>query len=257
MSPTETVVPGNISVQLISINGTPVPMNAPVIDVSLNAPVAVKVDITNKPSVETVIYIQEVSNNVLVGDKTSLIVTSLNPSGTKDDTIDMTTYTIPSDKIKTVPNGQYLMTVETTSKDGDSYSSSQLVTIQNSTAAVSTPVPLSDTLSIPKDQPFFPYPNPANGKTDVKVKFYVTKDASSVTFKMYTPASRLIRNLDVPVKMFNDGLTSTIKAGNNTVTIPAESFAGLANGTYYYLIIVKDSSGNTAKSKIDKIVLIK
>jgi hypothetical protein len=214
--------------------------------------VPVTADISTKASAETLIYLQDGS-----GNKISLIVTDVNPQGAKTDPIDMTTYLIPPDKIKTVPNGTYLLTIKTTSRDGDSYSSSQTVTVMGSTTAASTPVPYSKDLSIPKDKTFLSYPNPANGKTDVRIKFYVTKNAVSVQFKMYTPASRLIRNVEVPANLFNNGLTSTIKAGDNTVTIPAESFKGLANGTYYYLIIVKDDTGSTARSKVDKMVLIK
>jgi hypothetical protein len=237
---TETPIPGKICVRLISVNGSAVPA-VPTIDVSAKLPASIVAIITVKPAAQTSIYLQDQLGNITV-----LVPAAEGVPGT-------TEYNVPQDKFLSVTNGGYILTIRAVSLDGDVFMSSQQVTVVNSLAVDVKP----EKLRIPGDKQFFPFPNPVNGRTDVRIKFYVTNNASSVTFRMYTPALRLIRNIEVPAKMFNNGLSSTIKAGDNVITVPAEYFKGLANGSYYYFIIVKDNEGTTARSKLDKIMVIK
>ncbi len=92
-----------------------------------------------------------------------------------------------------------------------------------------------------------PNPNPTPGTTPGRfVDFTVTKPITKTVFKIYTSMGRLIRRVE-----------QTLPPEYGKISIPVDGtiFHGLANGVYYYVVIVTDTSGVEAKSPISKIVV--
>jgi hypothetical protein len=139
-----------------------------------------------------------------------------------------------------------------------------LITIQNSSAPTFTPTQAAGTvtptpteankLEFIQSTPVVSYPNPVvNVKQDISIQFAITKKAKQVTFRLYTSASRLIREITVQ----DTKVTNQLNPGLNSITISKTYLSDLSRGTYYYVIIVQDAKGNQAKSSVEKIVILK
>jgi len=116
------------------------------------------------------------------------------------------------------------------------------------TAITPTTTPTeTDKLEIIKETPVITYPNPVmSNKTDIKVKFAITKSANKFTIRIYTAALRLVIEKIVETKL---------KAGLNEELLESKYIKNLARGIYYYVIMVEDDKGKSAKSKVGKIII--
>jgi hypothetical protein len=129
-----------------------------------------------------------------------------------------------------------------------------------------TMIPTSSTLSFfdAMPAPVKAYPNPgivnyhSGAQAPMAVDFVITRNATDVSFKLYTSAARLVRSYTGPsAKMLLNGTTSGAPvAGRNILVISGDEFVGLSQGTYFYVVTVKDSS-TTVSSKIEKLILIR
>ncbi len=131
------------------------------------------------------------------------------------------------------------------------FTSSSTATI-TSTATLTpvSPTPTateSDKLEFIKEKPIIAYPNPSRGLSDIYIKFSISKKADSVSIRIYSMALRLIIE-----KVYIKNLMQ----GENQVNISKNDLNGLANGTYYYVIWVRDKSGKEVKSSIEKMIII-
>jgi len=100
--------------------------------------------------------------------------------------------------------------------------------------------------------PVKPYPNPINpAKWPLKIAVNITPgDEDNITLKIYTAAYRLIRE-----EIF-DGTEVEQVAGGIILTCDSSELNGLSSGTYYYVVIA-EKGGVKAKSRIDKIIILK
>jgi hypothetical protein len=93
-----------------------------------------------------------------------------------------------------------------------------------------------------------PYPNPSNTSGGITISYELTRDAKELTFKLYTASARLIR------KHTESSLTT---AGEKTMLISSGELANLSQGVYFYVIEGTADNGTKARSKIDKIIILK
>jgi len=102
----------------------------------------------------------------------------------------------------------------------------------------------SEKLEIVNDLVLF-FPNPYNYTGKPYIRFTLSKSAESLKIKLYTVALRFIGELIIEQR--------PISGINN---IPIDNFPKLANGTYYYIIIIKNKEINF-KSKINKLIILR
>ncbi len=105
----------------------------------------------------------------------------------------------------------------------------------------------SEKLEFIKEKRIIIYPNPSTGLSDIYIKFYITKKADFLNMRIYTTGLRLIRE-----KVYEKVLLQ----GENEIKIPKNDLKGLSRGIYYFVIFVKDKSGQEVKSKLEKMVII-
>ncbi len=111
-----------------------------------------------------------------------------------------------------------------------------------------TPTPTeSEKFEFNKEKPVIVYPNPSSGKTDISIKFNITKKANSAVVRIYTSGLRLIME-----KIYKENFLQ----GENEIKISRKDLTGLSRGTYYYVLYVKDKNGQEIKSTIEKIIII-
>jgi len=242
-TPTATDVPGNITVSNVVV--------ASIIDQTVLTSVPVSFLIGVESAQQVQIMLVPAGSTDPIGVYTS----------TDELAIGARTVTIPASWFATIPSGTYAFNVKVTNTDSgnsDTAASNSAMLIHAGVPTLTpTPVVTPDSdLEIPDDKPFFSYPNPADTTRDVNIKFFITKNAKTVTFKMYTSSSRLVKQLEVPASEINRGFRG-LTAGDNIITVPAEYFKSLSNGTYYYVIMVKDDAGKEARSTVDKIIIVK
>jgi hypothetical protein len=111
-----------------------------------------------------------------------------------------------------------------------------------------TVTPVSTTTDIKINDPL-PYPNPCNPDTSgITIRYNLTRNATEIKFKLYTANARLIREHKE---------SGGISAGIKTMQIESAVFEKLSQGIYFYVIEGKADNGTTARSVIDKIVIIR
>ncbi len=151
---------------------------------------------------------------------------------------------LPSSTNTPIPTATFTLTGTPTKTI--SLTNTPVITATNTPTQTPAAVPTSDNLVIDSIKP---YPNPGSaGITDITVGFNISRDCKRIEFMMYTQSARLIRQYKSELGY---------PAGNRAVMISRSNFAGLASGTYYFCIEATDTTGKTAKSKIDKIILLK
>jgi hypothetical protein len=92
------------------------------------------------------------------------------------------------------------------------------------------------------------YPNPVNpGVDDVKAGLTLDRPADEITFRVYSPGYRLIREVR----------WSSVPAGYYTGTIGKSLLAELSNGVYYYRINITYQDKTAEKMKIRKLIIIR
>ncbi len=112
-------------------------------------------------------------------------------------------------------------------------------TLMITPVSTTTAIQVKDTLS---------YPNPCNPVSGLTIVYKLTRDASEITFKLYTTSARLIRKHTV---------SSLTSAGIKTILISPGVLENLSQGVYFYVIEAKADNGTTARSKIEEIIIIK
>ncbi|MBN2769865.1 MAG: CIA30 family protein, partial [Spirochaetes bacterium] len=242
-TPTATDIPGNITVSNVSVPS--------IIEQIPLSPVTVTFTIGVESAQQIQVMLVPFGSSDPIGVYTS----------TDEMEIGLRQVVIPADWFATIPTGLYTFVVKVTNTESGNtdYAGSNMAALNHAGIPTLTPTPAvtpDSDLEIPDDKPFFSYPNPADTTRDVNIKFFITKNAKTVTFKMYTSSSRLVKNLEVPASDINRGFRS-LTAGDNIITVPAEYFKSLSNGTYYYVIMVKDDAGKEARSTVDKIIIVK
>jgi hypothetical protein len=93
-----------------------------------------------------------------------------------------------------------------------------------------------------------PYPNPCNTSGGITISYELTRDAKEMTFKLYTTSARLIRKHTE---------SALILAGEKSMLISSGELANLSQGVYFYVMEGTADNGTKARSKIDKIIVLK
>lgn len=92
------------------------------------------------------------------------------------------------------------------------------------------------------------YPNPVNpGIEDVKLGITLNRPADVITFRLYSPGYRLIREI----------IWTSVPAGYYTGTVGKSQLVDLSNGVYYCRISITYQDKTTEKMKIRKLVIIR
>ncbi|MEI7542819.1 MAG: glycosyl hydrolase family 18 protein, partial [bacterium] len=127
-------------------------------------------------------------------------------------------------------------------------------TVTNTSVVIITPTYTNTPQAEPTTQAFkindlLAYPNPYNPVAgNLLVDFVLTKNIIKLQYKIFTVAGRLIRT---------DQVAINLAAGKQTVAFSKGIFETLSQGVYYYVISVTSDSGETTKSKIDKVILLR
>jgi hypothetical protein len=110
-----------------------------------------------------------------------------------------------------------------------------------------TPVATSSTLTITNMRPYPDPYNPDSGKP-LSIGFDLSRNCSSIEFKLYTTSARLVRRYSL------DTMTT---AGSKDLVVDKSNFSGLSNGTYFYVLKAVDTANSMVYSKIDKFIILK
>ena len=92
------------------------------------------------------------------------------------------------------------------------------------------------------------YPNPASGNQPLSIRFETRFTPSGGKIAVFTAALRKIREFDIG---------PDLQKGINIYELEEASIFGLANGTYYYIMILWDKEGRPVKSKAEKFIKIR
>ncbi len=99
-----------------------------------------------------------------------------------------------------------------------------------------------------KDETAYPNPySPASG-VPLTIRVDFSQKHRNAKVSIYTSGLRCIRTIEFPDSPW---------AGVRTLGIPAASLAGLANGSYYYVITAENERGEKARSKIPAFTILK
>lgn len=93
------------------------------------------------------------------------------------------------------------------------------------------------------------YPDPLMKISDtLYLRLDTTFQPSSAIMKVYSASFRLIKI----VKWDASGIT-----GHYTVNVPLSSFGSPANGTYYYVLMLKDGTGKEIRSRVGDFIILR
>jgi len=98
-----------------------------------------------------------------------------------------------------------------------------------------------------------PYPNPVNPGKDLEVKigFKIAQvDVDKLIIRIYTSGYRLIKEIK------RDGTEAVMAATLGIVNIDIEELQTLANGAYYFYIKA-ERKGESCRSRIEKLIILK
>jgi len=143
-----------------------------------------------------------------------------------------------------VPSDTHTQTPSQTPTNTNTYTATISVPTNTFTP---TPVATEAELKV-KDQ--LVYPNPVNPGDNpyIFVKYYATRNYKEVHFRMYSSALRLVDEI---------AYKNSYTAGTHVIPIPDKHFQGLANGAYYYMILLIDNDGKEARGPVGKIIILK
>ncbi|PKL91444.1 MAG: hypothetical protein CVV21_07620 [Candidatus Goldiibacteriota bacterium HGW-Goldbacteria-1] len=143
-----------------------------------------------------------------------------------------------------IPSDTYTQTPSQTPTNTNTYTATVSVPTNTFTP---TPVATEAEFKV-KDQ--LAYPNPVNPGDNpyIFVKYYATRNYKEVHFRMYSSSLRLVDEI---------AYKNSYTAGNHVIPIPDKHFKGLANGAYYYLILLIDNDGKEARGPVGKIIVLK
>jgi len=130
------------------------------------------------------------------------------------------------------------------------------------TGLTATPTP-GDTLAVSEATPVIAFPNPfqpdavtdqlGRPVTHMGIQFSITQKAKYVTFRLYTAQGRLIRE-----KKYDESMVDRqLNQGTNVLRMERGVFENLANGSYYYIVLVEDENGKQARSKVEHLIILK
>lgn len=92
------------------------------------------------------------------------------------------------------------------------------------------------------------YPNPVNPLIqDLHIGFYVESASATVYFRMYSSASRLIRDVNL----------GNQANGWQTAAILRKNLAELSNGVYFFIVVQDGQDGKKTRSSVNKIIILK
>jgi len=93
----------------------------------------------------------------------------------------------------------------------------------------------------------------------VKFDFSLTRGepGSDVTVKIYTTAARLVKTYSKAALVVNSAPGGNLVSGRNTIEISGDELGGFAQGIYYYVVLVSDSTAQNVRSGIQKLIILK
>jgi hypothetical protein len=91
-----------------------------------------------------------------------------------------------------------------------------------------------------------PY-DPSDG-TPLYINAVFSQGHSNMKIRIYSAGLRCVREYEFPDAPW---------AGTRSLSIPAASLTGLANGSYYYVITAENSKGQKVKSGIPCLVILR
>ncbi|MBP7793334.1 MAG: hypothetical protein KA120_09800 [Candidatus Goldbacteria bacterium] len=95
------------------------------------------------------------------------------------------------------------------------------------------------------------FPNPYNpDKGDLKISFKVTQESKTMKVKIYTMGFRKIKEIKFTDKTYEAGKTNVLK-------IPEKYLKDMAAGTYYAIIIAKNSEDAEVRSNPEVLIILK
>jgi len=95
------------------------------------------------------------------------------------------------------------------------------------------------------------FPNPYNSdKGDLKISFKVTQESKTMKVKIYTTGFRKIKEIKFVDKTYEAGKTNVLK-------IPEKYLKDMAAGTYYAIIIAKNSEDAEVRSNPEVLIILK
>jgi endoglucanase len=123
------------------------------------------------------------------------------------------------------------------------------------TATLSAPSPTQTQTPVFSGEPVFymreplAYPNPCIAGADgLNIGVYISQAPAEVKVRIYTMGLRAVRDLAADF---------TPEPGDNRFTVPKDRLAGLASGSYCYVITAKNSAGQRAVSKASVLIILK
>ncbi|HDT15571.1 MAG TPA: hypothetical protein ENN55_05110 [Firmicutes bacterium] len=192
---------------------------------------------------------------------TGVVVTLVDGSNTIDTAVsttffpaDANTANISLDSsgldLSAVPSGTYNLYIVISDGSDNATSTAYSVNITN----LPTPTPTPTFTDKPQIEDILNYPNPYSPVSGEPARFSFTvtnKNVDQVTILVYSSALRLIREY-----VFEMAAKDQI-INRGYIELPAEAFAPLANGAYFYSIRVKGEDGETVRGKPGKLIIIK
>jgi hypothetical protein len=116
--------------------------------------------------------------------------------------------------------------------------------ILNAPAATATE---SDTLKI-KNVILYPLPFNPDKQDKIFIRYTATKKFNKERLIVYTTGFRLVREIEYSM---------SYAAGSETTGFGSSYFRNMANGTYYYYMVISGTDGKEARTKIDKIIILR
>jgi hypothetical protein len=128
----------------------------------------------------------------------------------------------------------------------------------NTPTVTATGVPTTAVLAFSKTVPVFAFPNPGAVNTPVSIDFNITRAATNVIFKLYTTSARCIRTVKKSsAEMMVYPNTGGLKYGRNVMKLDWLVFNGLAQGNYFYVVVVEDADTKNVKSKVETLIILR
>ena len=96
------------------------------------------------------------------------------------------------------------------------------------------------------------FPDPVTANHDMRVRFEINRSAEQAKFYLFTASRRKIREITIPAS----AVVNNLMQGSNDLMIGQQELSDLSAGIYYYYIVV-NTSGQSARSGIEKLIILK